>query len=402
MKNIRFLFLFSILLVGEGFSQTMDKESTEDVVNVRLLTRDGSSLIGTTKEKTIPIQTELGDLKIPISLVDKVVWAGSEAAADKIQVSFRNGDKLTGIFTAPSWPMTSSVGQLSISKNMLRELTFSTRSGSGLQAGLLFWNKLGSEAEVSQSMKGPGGTRSGGRFVPGVEGNAVEARCDEGGFIAFNAVPVKRSEGCIELWAKFSNPPFSLGAGANPFLFRLVAGGGNFDIAFTGNNGNSGAGLSGVVDCLAVAATGPMGEWTYDRAIGGSSVQQWHHYALVWSREGLPGAGDGRQRVVVLVDGKPNSTQWMMVESDKATADEISGPLTFMLNQHMNRGAVAFDEIRIWNYPKTDFSDEIGARALSAAAEPPGQPKRVTLLDSGIVSNFVARRQMLQLENKGE
>jgi hypothetical protein len=401
MNPPRFLFLCFVLLAGEGLCQSPETaDKTDNAVGVRLLTRDGSCIVGTTPDEGFPVQTDLGDFKISPVLISKVVWA--DVAENKVQVFLRNGDKLTGLFVAPNWTMTSGFGQLSIGKGSLREIAFTNGKRSGGQTGLLFWNKMGSDAEIGESMKGPGGTRRGGRFVPGIDGNAAEAGCEEGGFIEFKDVPVKRSEGCIELWAKFSNPPFSLGAGANPFLFRLVAGGVNFDIAFTGNNGNSGAGLSGVVDCLAVAATGPMGEWTYDRAIGGSSVQQWHHFALVWSLQGLPGVSDGMQRVVVLVDGKPNSTQWMMVDSTKATADEISGPLTLMLNQHMNRGAVAFDEVRIWNYPKTDFSDEIGARALSASAEPPGQPKRVTLLDSGIVSNFVARRQMLQLENKGE
>ena len=102
--------------------------------------------------------------------------------------------------------------------------------GTAARAGVVFWNKLGSDAEVAQSEVGPPLVRQGSvNYEPGRFGNGV--RIDSGAFPGYfllneslmNAL-IMQGRGTIALWVKTSWP--STGDSGAHIFFDTDQGGG--------------------------------------------------------------------------------------------------------------------------------------------------------------------------------
>ena len=228
-----------------------------------------------------------------------------------------------------------------------------------IPAGLLLWNKLGSVEEITHSTVGPNGVFDGGGFTNGVYGNAFIVDYNQAGLVRFPKEVIPAYRGTIELWAKFIDFPTTINWGANPALFYMTdtTTGQRWQLHLNGNNGRGGGGLCGTVKESVFAATDVYGSWTYQQALAGGDVNAWHHYALIWDKDGIPGVGDGSKKVAVFLDGVMNSGHWA-TPFDNDLSAPASGELSLLYNDYLTQGRVAFDNIKIWNYAKTNCFNE--------------------------------------------
>lgn len=229
------------------------------------------------------------------------------------------------------------------------------------------WNKLGSIKQIRNSKIGPDGTVDGGRFVSGVHGRAYSARYNQDELVRFPNAVMPIEAGTIEFWAKLKNVPYEIDWGHNPHFVSL-----NDDVGhsayFIGFNGNDGAGNGGLVGCVGgggsdsyyyggiTTGTGTYAQqWNYEDILGAGKVEDWHHYALVWDKNGIVGVDNGQRVVAVYLNGKPVSKQWGRFPGSELIPIE-SGELS-MVRNWLSQGKVAMDNIKVWSFAKTDFSD---------------------------------------------
>lgn len=229
------------------------------------------------------------------------------------------------------------------------------------------WNKLGSTKQIRNSKIGPDGTVDGGQFVSGVHGRAYSARYDQDELVRFPNAVMPIEAGTIEFWAKLKNVPYEIDWGHNPHFVWL-----NDDVGhsayFIGFNGNDGAGNGGLVGCVGgggsdsyyyggiTTGTGAYAQqWNYEDILGAGKVEDWHHYALVWDKNGIVGVDNGQRVVAVYLNGHPVSKQWGRFPGSELIPIE-SGELS-MVRNWLSQGKVAMDNIKVWSFAKTDFSD---------------------------------------------
>ncbi len=231
----------------------------------------------------------------------------------------------------------------------------------GASSGLVLWNQLGSTGEVQVSSVGLGGTISAGRFVAGRFGTGVELAVEQQYGVTFPIDAVPRTAGCVEFWAKLVGFPTTIPAGPNPTLIKTTPNA--FEVAFAPNDGNANGGIF-INSPVGQVGTGPFGSWTYARALGSDSVTEWHHFALVWKGSGtIPGVPDTARKCVIYVDGKLNTTTGKNivngVNGTNIHSLASTGRLCLMgpTTSSVTGARVIFDNLKIWNYSKTDFSD---------------------------------------------
>jgi uncharacterized repeat protein (TIGR02543 family) len=229
-------------------------------------------------------------------------------------------------------------------------------------SGLVLWNRLGSTNEVLNSEIGPNGSLNAGRFVDGPFGKGIELTMQEQMGVTFPPQIVPGPDGCIEFWAKLTGFSGTIRqpGGSWPGLIAACdqTGAQHFLLTYCCNDGASNGGITARVAGLGCAGTGVYGYWTYESALKTNTVSAWHHYALVWATQGVPGVDNGLRKAAVYVDGKLNSGYW-----GGGTGSQLAVPTNglFGLLSHQGTptGSVAFDNIKIWNYAKTNFSDRM-------------------------------------------
>ena len=236
---------------------------------------------------------------------------------------------------------------------------------------LVLWNTLGSKQEIHNSRVGPGGTYKGegGRFAEGDFGGALLVNHNEHAMVSFPAEVISPQSGCIEVWAKMIGFSETLAWGENPAIIKTSSTGKTFGIHLNGNDGKAKGGLCGWAGSCGSAGTGRFGNWTYEQVFGKGKADQWHHYALVWDKDGLAGLAGGQMKVAVFLNGQLNSARWD-ASSDTDFSPLDSGELQLMTQHHLHQGSIAFDDLKVWNYAKTDFSDRY--KQPSGGAGPAG------------------------------
>ncbi len=238
---------------------------------------------------------------------------------------------------------------------------------------LLYHCSFDSPVAVERPAAGPNGRFLGGEFVPGKVGNALRTFADEPAAEVDFEPGILGPRGTIEFWAKKEKSEkgsFAESEGLRFFGLWLYAKGEtppwcSTHFEFSSNDGMGMSGLCGMVNHCSWATKPSFGGWPYD--IIRDSLFDWHHYAVVWDAEGLPGtkAPDGGPAVVqVYLDGKPVSTQGRQTVSFGGKhLRNISpqwGKLAFPTpsngwNPSRSRIPYLIDEFKIWSAPKTDF-----------------------------------------------
>jgi len=331
--------------------------TTNEVLTVILELSDGSRIVGTPGIEAVPVQTAYAKMSLPLKQIRGVTM---EADHETAAFELRNGDKIKGVITLGPIPLTTLFGKVTIPIEHIRALQVSLSGGAFARKGLVLWNRLGSDYEVARSSVGPGGKFNAGRFVEGRFGKGIELNMQEQFGVTFPAEIVPGPDGCIEFWAKLADFPTNIRqpGGSWPGLIAACSQSGSQDfmLCFCANDGAANGGLCARVAGLGSAGTGQFGYWTYARALNSDEVNGWHHYALVWATAGIAGVDNGQRKAAVYVDGKLNTGFWGGGTGDKL-AVPTDGRFGLLSHQGTPSGRVVFDNLKIWNYAKTDFSD---------------------------------------------
>ena len=326
----------------------------EKPLRLELALVDGSRIIGIPGIAAVPVETSYAKMNVPLKQIQSM-----KIGEDHETVSFvlQNGDKLKGVINLAPIKLTTIFGPVSINVAHIKQFDVVLGGVAG-QKGLMLWNRLGSEGDVKNSRVGPGGKLTGGRFVEGRFGQGIELSMQEQFGVTFPSDIVSPPAGCIEFWAKLVNFPANIRqpGGAWPSLIAACDDTGTaagFLMHFCANDGGSSGGL-----CFQGAGsggTGRFGSWSYANSLRSNTADEWHHYALVWAVEGLPGVDNGRRKAAVFVDGKLNTGFW------NGEGSSLTLPKTARLGLLAHQGtegcSVVYDNLKVWNYAKTDFSD---------------------------------------------
>jgi hypothetical protein len=226
---------------------------------------------------------------------------------------------------------------------------------------LVFWNRLGTDSEIENSSVGPGGVKQTGSFVQGVFGGALEVSAQNMSGAIFSPDIVPQNAGCIEFWAKASVNATVLPPDACIQLLKFENADGSHAyplLHFDPNDGVGNGGLCARVGNFGSTGTGSWGYWTYQNALKGGDIAEWHHYALVWNVDTIPGHTDPSRHLLVYVDGVLNTGCWITAAASPSPMSyPENGRFAFPYLMNNAASSLTIDNLKIWNYAKTDFSD---------------------------------------------
>jgi hypothetical protein len=347
-------------LVNVSHRVWADELQTNEVLTVILELSDGSRVVGTPGIESVPVQTPYAKINVPLN---QILGIALEADHETASFELQNGDKLTGIVNLGPLPLSTLFGKVTIPVEHIRTVHVSLSGGAFARKGLVLWNRLDSEFEVSRGAFGPGGKLNAGRFVEGRFGKGIELNMQEQFGVTFPVDIVPTAAGCIEFWARLTDLPQALPWGQRPGLIGTNdkdEGNRGSILHFNGNDGASNGGLCIGLGGIGSAGTAQYGNWTYARALGTDAVSDWHHYALVWNTAGIPGVAEGTRCIALFVDGRLNTGLWNGAAAPTGPLDmPKDGRLGLLCHQGMPSPStrVVFDNLKIWSYAKTDFGD---------------------------------------------
>jgi VCBS repeat-containing protein len=239
----------------------------------------------------------------------------------------------------------------------------------------VLWNRLGSREEVLNSEIGLDGTFIGGGFTQGVFGDAYTANYTQNNLVTFPYQVVPYQEGTLEFWAKLTAPPVTVPWGHSPYLVLIQDGDNEYSLGINGNNGLGGGGVTSVANGFTTATSSYANTWTYGSLLDGQP-EGWHHYALVWNKDGISGIDNGTRKLALFLDGQLNSGYWLSYRGENYQLVPLKGG-TLGLNYVSDnpsdprppyRGSVAIDNLKIWDYSKTDYYDRFTEGTYSPLA----------------------------------
>ncbi len=229
-----------------------------------------------------------------------------------------------------------------------RKLTLMEAAESGGTNALVFWNKLDSSTGIAASEIGSGGTYLTGTFGTGIFGNAYVALPGVTGGVLFPAdVFPTNGRGTLEFWAKMTNVPNLISNGFSPEFFHADDGVVRYSLGFHSNSQDTNQ-LTGVAG-NGHRAKGPSD--AYSNLLGGAGSQSnWHHYALVWDRDGL---GTPSQKTALYVDGVQHAAFW---SPGNDAFPRPSASLVLIPSNGAASMTIFLDNLKIYNFAKSDFS----------------------------------------------
>ncbi len=300
------------------------KQADRKPVEARFTLTDGSVLNGEILVRAIPFKTTFGRVNIPVQTI-----AGVDILA------------------------ANSVPQEDVS-----------RAPADVDPRLVYWNTFDSELETrfAKTTKRAGDWRSG-KLVEGKSGKALytEGKAD----VYQLSIPANtlKPKGCIEFWAKIEpeRDTFTDGAGWMRFFWMR-----HTRLEFAVNNGKGAGGITAYIANSVSGSSRSGGEGRYSNVLG-PNYRDWHHYALVWSDQGVNvDTEKPRPWSAIFIDGKPVSHETNRMEAgEHFTFETIVGEEMFMViagsafvSESWREHAVPFaiDELKIWNYDKTEFN----------------------------------------------
>ena len=275
---------------------------------------------------------------------------------------------------------------------------------SAAEPGLVLCNRLGSVQEIENSEVGLDGTIIGGGFGPGMFGGAYRADFTQDLEASFPKEVIPIDAGTIEFWGRLEGFTTNIYWGPQPHFFELVDGATN-SAWLVGINGNNGLGLGGITAAAGhgfhAATGGFFGSNTvsYEQFLGVGQAEAWHHYALVWDKNGLPGVDDGTKKLAVFLDDQLDSMGFF-TGGGADFLPLLSGQLGLILigdGQAPDQGVVFIDNIKIWDFAKTDFSDRFveGCESDVPAVSAWGVTVIALLLLSALTVVLLSRRSRL-------
>ena len=339
------------VLVVIAFSTFAENSETATMVNATL--KDGSTVKGEFCSKCITGSTLFMDrLDLAPAVVRSLAFSGTNGES-KVELS--NGDRFAMTVANESFAIKSMLGDLSIPRSSFRSIAFFSRKpvAGGTENGLVFYCTFDDEASLASPIVGPAvqlelgkiihheGKSGGALFVnPGIAG--AEIKFPAGAF---------GHEGCIEFWANMASGKTEFSTGGDPRFFILLDNNGaeKAHFEFASNNGVGGSGLGGHFFGIRTQThAGYTFMMPYSAVFKGNDYNGWHHYAFTWTATSL----------TIFVDGKEACRSHGTSDTKEIDHSEIT--MSIPLNRRTgksfnNKSAFFMDELKIWNFAKTEF-----------------------------------------------
>lgn len=283
---------------------------------------DGSRLIGIPGITNVPVQTSYAKMDVPIKQI-LTMKIGEDH--ETVNLELQNGDTLTGVISLAPIKLETLFGSASIGIEHVKQLRVTL---GGRDFGLILWNKMGSQEEVQNSAVGPKGNIQGAidAYAPGVFGNAAHMR-GSAGEVYFD-IPYLENK-------HLGTDPFTIAFWAKSATVNQPEG-------FIMDSYSQGTMMIRLVQYNAstMRVSGfPEMKHQWDTA--------YHHYAIVFEPNGLS---------TFYIDAT--------VKARSDNTDSIGQPFSprIVLSGEWNltdgydwNGYI--DNVKAWNYAKTDFSD---------------------------------------------
>ncbi len=316
--------------------------------------KDGSSVKGefcTERVTGSTIFTE--ELKLDPAIVKSFTFTGANGES---KVELKNGDKFAMTVANESFKIKSLLGELAIPRANFRAISLSARktAAGGSDEGLVFYCTFDDEAALATPVLGPAVKLELGSIASdkGRTGGALYVNSGIAGAQVTFPEGTFGKEGCIEFWAKLTSGKTEFSTGGDPRFFRL-SDKNRVELAhleFASNNGCGNSGFGGHICGLrAQTSRGFSYMMPYSAVFKGEDYNAWHHYAYVWTPDCLK----------ILIDGKVVCSGFGQYDSSTLCSAETI--LDIPLNReyspsHDNKSPFLMDDLKIWNYAKTEFS----------------------------------------------
>lgn len=344
--------ILAAVLISAGLVFAGDTNYT---VSVTAALKDGSTIKG---ELATPMFTGktlfANNLALDAQLVKSIAVTG-KSGESKIELS--NGDTFALTLANPNIDIDSSLGKLNIPLSNIRSLSLDKRMIScGGDAGLVLHCTFDSKESIP-------GRINNAEFTEGKVGNGMLVKR---GLSACEIALPKRAighKGCIEFWASMIDGKTEFTTGGDPQFFNLFDAKGRI-LGAMGYASNDGMGNGGICARLPFGNTysnrGFCQMMPYSKIFHGEPYEGWHHYALVWNCDGLVLPDANGRRIAILIDGKiatPHENigvpQESQIDFDAITLFAI--PMRYDDPSYINKSNILIDELKIWNYDKTEF-----------------------------------------------
>jgi len=338
------------------------------VITVNASLKDGSTVKGELcNARFIGSTIFAEELKLDPALVKSLTFSGTNGAS---KVTLANGDTFTMTVANKNLKIKSLLGELAIPCASLRSVALSHRSKApasvegGAEGGLVFYCTFDDEASVTKPAVGPKGLFLQGQFTDGKVGKALTTTV-----YSQNAMFELPSEffgtsGCIEFWAKILKTSPYIGSGGDPRLFTITQQSTKNTICtldIVSNNGSGNSGFATWTFLGSMASIRGMRHLSYEDLFPGTNYRDWHHYAIVWDKDGIADLA-GNPRMALLVDDRRIPDMQGHVRSAEDALSILSTPmlLSFTHDPSLDpelstKSPFLIDEFKIWNYAKTNF-----------------------------------------------
>ena len=334
-------------------------------VNVTATLKDGSLVKGDFLSKSITGATLFEkNLVLAPFLVKSVTFTSTNGEA-KVELS--NGDRFAMKVTNDALAVRSILGDLNIPCTNFCTISLASRPATakgGASNGLIFHCTFDDAASITSPAVGPAGTFMTGTFEEGKFGKALLAKpykCHA----SFN-IPAGflNDAGCIEFWAKIVKPYPQIGDRGDPRFFAFTFADTHTPACKIDLVSNDGGGNSGFATCswfAGIASIRGMHGLHYGDLFTPQSWMDWHHFALVWNKDGISDIQDNPS-VALIVDGKQipntifNPCPVELLRMPSKTAYVLSFTYDPASSSGNNtKSPFLIDDFKIWDYAKTDM-----------------------------------------------
>lgn len=339
------------LLFSSLTAQAIEKACTMSA-NAKL--KDGSTIKGEFCTERISGSTAFMEkLSLDPSIVKSLTFAGTNG---ETKVELSNGDKFAMTIANENFTMKSLLGELNIPRNNFRALSLSARkvSANGHDDGLVFFCTFDDEAAIAAPVVGQPVKLELGQLCPdkGKNGGALFVKPGIAGATVQLPQGALGAEGCIEFWANMASGKTEFSTGGDPRFFIAIDSNGSEKGSFEFAS-NDGAGNSGICGTFfgvhAYSNRGYNYMMPYSDIFKGEDYNGWHHYAFVWTQTSLAILIDGLE--VCRATGNVNTQEIVN------TAVTLDIPLNRITGRSFNnKSAFYMDDLKIWNFAKTEFS----------------------------------------------
>lgn len=344
-----YLIAIAALLAGFVTAQT-EKDYT---VSANVTLKDGSSVKGEFRTEQISGSTAFMEkLSLDPAIVKSLAFNGTNGES---KVELTNGDKFAMTVANESFALKSLLGELNIQRENFRSIGFlkCKVSAGGCEEGLLFHCTFDDEAALATPAVGPSMKLELGQIKTheGKNGGALFVNPGISGAVVVLPKGMLASEGCIEFWANMASGKTEFSTGGDPNYFTVHTADGDVcgALGFASNDGVGNSGICGFFFGMRTYSNpGYTHMMPYSDVFKGEDYNGWHHYAFTWTRTSLSLYIDGKR--VANTTGQLNA-EWL-AKGDIILAIPLHRTLGRSFN---NKSAFLMDELKIWNYAKTNF-----------------------------------------------